>query len=396
MAIKGRQSEEGKVTEARFLKLFVEGLLASTMSLSLVMQPVVSLAQNVTADPNAAVNNRPIINAAPNGVPFVDIVTPNGNGLSHNKYHDFNVDKPGLILNNLNGEIGMSQLGGVMPGNPNLRRSGSANVILNEVTSGKRSALNGPTEVFGHRADVVIANPNGITCDGCGFINTPRATLTTGVPQIGLDGSLSGFDVRGGDVTFGKKGANLASGSGSVDIFDVVSRSVKLDGPVAGHDVAITAGAGSYEYAKREMRELYDIAGKPEYAIDGSALGALQGDRIKVVATEKGVGVRMRNDMAANAGQLTLSADGRLSLNNVSGRDGVKMSSRNKTVAVKKVTSKKNIDVKANEGITLETVGADGDLMADSGLGLLSIEGDAIAGGALGFKSGDRIKGGQT
>ena len=342
-------------------------LYASVMSISLLMQPILVQAQGVTADPNAGANNTPTIGAAPNGVPLVDIATPNGAGLSHNKYHDFNVANPGLILNNHNGEVGTSQLGGVVPGNPNLRQSGSASVILNEVTSGNRTALEGPTEVFGRKADVIIANPNGITCNGCGFINTPRATLTTGIPQIGLDGSLAGFDVRGGDVTIGERGANLASGKGSVDIFDIVSRTVHLDGAVAGHDIGITAGAGKFDYASREMKELYDIAGKPEYAIDGSALGALQGDRIKLIATEKGVGVRMRNDMAANAGQLTLSADGKISINNASGRDGVKVASRSKTVTAKKITSKKNVDIKANEGITIETIGADGDLMVDSG-----------------------------
>ncbi|CAM1654156.1 Filamentous haemagglutinin FhaB/tRNA nuclease CdiA-like [Bartonella choladocola] len=370
--------------------------LAGVMSISLLMQPILVQAQGVTADPNAGANNTPTIGAAPNGVPLVDIATPNGAGLSHNKYHDFNVANPGLILNNHNGEVGTSQLGGVVPGNPNLRQSGSASVILNEVTSGNRTALEGPTEVFGRKADVIIANPNGITCNGCGFINTPRATLTTGIPQIGLDGSLAGFDVRGGDVTIGERGANLASGKGSVDIFDIVSRTVHLDGAVAGHDIGITAGTGKFDYASREMKELYDIAGKPEYAIDGSALGALQGDRIKLIATEKGVGVRMRNDMAANAGQLTLSADGKISINNASGRDGVKVASRSKTVTAKKITSKKNVEIKANEGITIETIGADGDLMVDSGAGLLSVEGDAIAGGKLGFKSGDTIKAGQV
>ena len=384
------------MTTLCYMGRYSRSLLVSAASLSLSFQPILVYAGGLTVDPNAGANNRPNINAAPNGVPSIDIATPNGSGLSHNKYHEFNVDNPGLILNNLNGEVGTSQLGGVMPGNPNLRQSGSASVILNEVTSGNRSALNGPAEVFGRKADVIIANPNGVTCNGCGFINTPRATLTTGIPQIGLDGSLAGFDVRGGDVTIGEKGANLASGKGSVDIFDIVSRSVHLDGAVAGHDVGITAGTGKFDYASREMKELYDIAGKPEYAIDGSALGALQGDRIKVIATEKGVGVRMRNDMAANVGQLTLSADGKISLNNASGREGVNVASHSKTVAAKKITSKKNVEIKANDGITLETIGADGDLMVDSGAGLLSIEGDAIVSGKLGFKSGDLIKANQV
>lgn len=103
-----------------------------------------------------------------------------------------------------------------MPGNPHLRFSGSAKIILNEVTSGRRSALNGPGEVFGKQADVIIANPNGISCDGCGFINTPHATLTTGVPEIDVSGFLKGFVVKGGEITFGARGANFFQAKGGL------------------------------------------------------------------------------------------------------------------------------------------------------------------------------------
>ncbi|MGO7631849.1 hypothetical protein ACC692_37935, partial [Rhizobium ruizarguesonis] len=61
-------------------------------------------------------------------------------GLSHKKYDNFNVGTPGLILNNYKGEVGTSNLGGLTPGNPNLNTSGPASVIINEITSGNRSA----------------------------------------------------------------------------------------------------------------------------------------------------------------------------------------------------------------------------------------------------------------
>lgn len=272
-------------------------------------------------------------------MPLIDIVTPNSKGLSHNKYDSFNVGTPGLILNNFKGEVGTSNLGGVTPGNANLNTSGPASVILNEVVSGNRSALNGAIEVFGGKADVVIANPNGITCDGCGFINTPHATLTTGVPDIGADGTLKGFTVNGGDVTIGPNGGNFAAGPGAVDLFDIVSRTVHVNGPVYGKDLRVTAGRNQFDYAAGNATPLAATSGTPEYAIDGSALGAMQADRIKVVVTEKGAGVRMRGDMAANAGELSLSADGKISLGNVSGQQGVSISSKAKVTAAK-VTSK--------------------------------------------------------
>ncbi|WP_261333333.1 hemagglutinin repeat-containing protein [Rhizobium leguminosarum] len=349
--------------------------LALLLSALLVFHPMLANAQSVSASTTAPAANQPGVGAAPNGVPLIDIVTPNSKGLSHNKYDNFNVGTPGLILNNYKGEIGNSNLGGVTPGNANLNTSGPASVILNEVVSGNRSALNGAIEVFGGRADVVIANPNGITCDGCGFINTPHATLTTGVPDIGADGALKGFTVNGGDITFGSKGANLAAGAGSVDLFDVVSRAVKIDGPIYGNDIRVTAGRNKFDYATGDATALSATSGTPQYAIDGSALGAMQAGRIKMVVTENGAGVRMSGNLAANTNELSLSADGKISLGNVSGQQGVSISSKAK-VTTAKVTSKAKVAVQADQGITLDTVAADGDIVLSSGSGLLSVGGE--------------------
>jgi filamentous hemagglutinin len=376
---------------ARILKqsfaLMLSGLL--------VFQPVLANAQSVSAAGSAPATNQPGVGTAPNGVPLIDIVTPNGAGLSHNKYDNFNVGTPGLILNNFNGQVGTSNLGGVTPGNPNLKNSGPASVILNEVTSGNRSALNGPTEVFGGRADVIIANPNGITCAGCGFINTPRATLTTGVPNIGADGSLTGFAVNGGDVTFEGAGGNFAAAPGAVDLFDVVSRNIHVNAPIYGKIVRLTGGASQYNYATGEATALTATSGTPEYAIDGTALGAMQADRIKVVVTEKGAGVRMSGDMAANAGELSLSADGKISIGNASARDGVTITSKQKVTAAK-VTSRQKVAVRADQGITLQSVAADSDIVLASGTGLLSVSGDVNSGTTVLMSSGGGIAAGSV
>ncbi|WFU13041.1 hemagglutinin repeat-containing protein (plasmid) [Rhizobium sp. CB3090] len=366
--------------------------LAVTLSALLFLQPMIANAQSISASTTAPVANQPSVGAAPNGVPLVDIVTPNAAGLSHNKYDNFNVGTQGAILNNFKGEQGTSNLGGVTPGNPNLNASNPASVILNEVTSGNRSALNGPTEVFGTKADVIVANPNGITCNGCGFINTPHATLTTGVPTIGADGSLTGFTVNGGDVTFEGAGGNFAASPGAVDLFDVVSRSIHVNGPVYGKTLRLTAGANKYDYATGEATALTSVSGTPEYAIDGTALGAMQADRIKIVVTEKGAGVNMSGDMAANAGDLTLSADGKISIGNVSGSQGVSITSKSKVTAAK-VTSKAKLAIQADSGITLQSVAADDDIALSSGAGLLSVTGDVNSAANLVMTSAGGISG---
>ncbi|NKK97341.1 filamentous hemagglutinin N-terminal domain-containing protein [Rhizobium leguminosarum bv. viciae] len=374
---------------------FAHRSLAFVLSALLVFQPMLANAQSVSASTAAPAANQPGVGTAPNGVPLIDIVTPNSKGLSHNKYDNFNVGTPGLILNNYKGEIGNSNLGGVTAGNANLNTSGPASVILNEVISSNRSALNGAIEVFGGRADVVIANPNGITCDGCGFINTPHATLTTGVPDIGADGALKGFTVNGGDVTFGSKGANLAAGAGSVDLFDVVSRAVKIDGPIYGNDIRVTAGRNKFDYATGDATALSATSGTPQYAIDGSALGAMQAGRIKMVVTENGAGVRMSGNLAANTNELSLSADGKISLGNVSGEQGVSISSRAKVTAAK-VTSKAKVAVQADQGITLDTVAADGDIVLSSGSGLLSVGGEVNSAANVMMSSSNGITAGSV
>ncbi|QEE08870.1 filamentous hemagglutinin N-terminal domain-containing protein [Bartonella kosoyi] len=386
-----KREERAKLLSVLISSTMLKKVLFGGLGFSCLLVPS-GLQAQIAVDANANAAHRPDIVAAPNGVPSIDIVTPNSSGLSHNKYNDFNIGNGGVIWNNHAQEVGQSQLGGIMPGNPHLRVTGSAKVILNEVTSSKRSALHGPGEVFGRPADVIIANPNGISCDGCGFINTPHATLTTGVAEIDASGFLKGFVVRGGDITFGTKGANFFSGKGAVDIVDIVSRTVHFEGPVAGKDIGVVAGTGRYDYASREMKELTDITGKPEYAIDGSALGALQADQIKLVATEKGVGVRMRHDMAANAGQLHLSADGKISLQNAFGHGGVSLKSKSQSILAKHITSKKHIDIAAKKDVTLETVGADGHFTAEAQEGFLTIAGQATSGGNMKLSSREAIK----
>ena len=80
----------------------------------------------------------------------------------------FDVAEKGAVLNNAR-KAAQTQMAGWVQGNPNLAR-GEAKVILNEVNSANPSRLKGYVEVAGKKADVVIANPSGIQCDGCGVI----------------------------------------------------------------------------------------------------------------------------------------------------------------------------------------------------------------------------------
>ncbi|MDF0731842.1 filamentous hemagglutinin N-terminal domain-containing protein, partial [Pseudomonas entomophila] len=173
---------------------------------------------------------------AGNGVPIVNIAAPNGSGLSHNQFSDYNVGQQGLILNNATDRTQATQLGGIILGNPNLQGA-AASTILNEVNGTNPSQLRGYTEVAGQAARVIVANPHGITCNGCGFINTPQVTLSTGKPVID-NGQLSRFQVDQGSVAIEGAGLN----AGNVDRFEIITRSAKVNAELQARNLTIIAG----------------------------------------------------------------------------------------------------------------------------------------------------------
>ncbi|EKT4211710.1 contact-dependent inhibition effector tRNA nuclease, partial [Escherichia coli] len=247
---------------------------------------------------------------AANGVPVVNIATPNGAGISHNRFTDYNVGKEGLILNNATGKLNPTQLGGLIQNNPNLKTGGEAKGIINEVTGGNRSLLQGYTEVAGKAANVMVANPYGITCDGCGFINTPHATLTTGRPVMNADGSLQALEVTEGSIII--NGAGL-DGTRS-DAVSIIARATEVNAALHAKDLTVTAGANRVT-ADGRVRALKGEGDVPKVAVDTGALGGMYARRIHLTSTESGVGVNLGN-LYARDGDITLDASGRLTVNN--------------------------------------------------------------------------------
>lgn len=283
-------------------------LLAHVLINALFWQPVIVLADGITIDGRAGGNTA--MDRAGNGVPVVDIATPNGRGLSHNTFSDYNVGKEGVILNNATDKLQSTTLGGMIVGNPNLKGQ-AAQLIVNEVNGGRASQLKGYTEVAGQAARVVVANPYGITCNGCGFINSPRVTLSTGKPMI-EDGALDRFAVDQGQVTI----EGLGLDASEVDQFDIVTRAAKLNGELHARQLNIVTGRNDVDAASlaATVRKSSDDA--PALSIDASALGAMYAGSIHLVGTEAGVGVRLAGDMAATAGDITIDTQGHLALNN--------------------------------------------------------------------------------
>ncbi|MEO8631267.1 MAG: filamentous hemagglutinin N-terminal domain-containing protein, partial [Betaproteobacteria bacterium] len=230
----------------------------------------------IVVDPAAPNAQKPTVLTTPNGVPQVNIQTPSAAGVSRNTYTQFDVQSPGVILNNARTNA-PTQLGGWIQGNPWLA-TGSARVILNEVNSNNPSYLRGYIEVGGDRAQVIIANPAGITCDGCGYINANRATLTTGTPIMN-GGSLDGYLVQRGAITI--QGAGMDASQ--VDFTDVIARAVQVNAGIWANDLKIAAGANRVSADHTQITAIAGIGAPGAVAIDVAQLGGMYAGKIRLI-----------------------------------------------------------------------------------------------------------------
>ena len=227
--------------------------VSSILLISFVLSPYGVLAAEPVADGAAPTNQRPLVTTV-GTVPVVNIVPPGSNGISHNKYERFDVPIQGAVLNNSPAAV-TSTLAGAITGNPNLT-AGAARVILNEVTSNQPSSLLGQLEVAGPAARVVIANPNGITCDGCGFINTPHVQLAAARPFFEADKLR--FELGNGRLDVGPLGLKALATR-----LDLIAGSIATTGPVESRD-AVNMIAGGEASVDEDLNTHRNASGSTE------------------------------------------------------------------------------------------------------------------------------------
>ena len=272
----------------------------------------------IRADKSAPGNQQPTVLQTGNGLPQVNIQTPSAGGVSRNQYSQFDVAEKGAVLNNAR-KAAQTQMAGWVQGNPNLAR-GEAKVILNEVNSANPSRLKGYVEVAGKKADVVIANPSGIQCDGCGVINAGRTTLTTGKADV-ENGELKGYRVKGGKVTVGQKGMDNSQS----DYTDIIAEKAEINGGVwSKKGIKVTTGKNNVDRTNDSVvyvgdkntdntDRTSDTQGENQsYSVDVSQLGGMYAEKIHLVDNGQGLGVRNAGHIGASAGDVKIDSQGRI------------------------------------------------------------------------------------
>ena len=279
-----------------------------SIAAALMLQPILALGNGIA--PVAGTGGAAIVGEQ-NGVPVIAIVAPNGHGLSHNQFSDYNVPVQGLVLNNALAP-GTSQLAGQLAANPQLNGQ-AASTILNEVVGQLPSNVLGTQEIFGQAADYVLANPNGIHVQGVGFINTPRAVFLVGTPEI-QDGRLTGLNTFDAPGDLRITGAGLSTAAAVDLIAPRIDSHGQLDvGP------ALNAIAGRNRVAADSLAvvETRQAPGEAP-GIDLNALGAMRAGRIRLVSTREGAGIRLAGPQVKGSAGITVDSAGDL----IIGRDG--------------------------------------------------------------------------
>ena len=257
-------------------------------------------AANLVVDPNSNHNTK--LDVAPNGVPVVNISTPNDKGISINEFSEYNIDERGQVLNNAD-NYGRSHLAGIISANPNLAPNQAANLIILQVNGSNRSQIEGYLEALSRqKVDVILSNENGLYINNGGTINIKNFTATTGRVNL-KDGDFVGIDVEKGNIVIGPKGMD----GSNANYVELIAKTLELRGNIVTNDLKVVAGSN------KEVPE-------GTVAIDGRELGGMYAGVIKIISTDKGAGVNSDAFIVSKNSKLEITADGKIKVNKVQGK----------------------------------------------------------------------------
>ncbi|SEM57797.1 filamentous hemagglutinin N-terminal domain-containing protein [Halomonas caseinilytica] len=252
-----------------------------------------ALAAGITINPAQSGTS---VSLTESGTTLVDIVAPDANGISHNTYTDFNVGPNGVVLNNSTVRT-QTELAGAIAGNANLGGH-AASVILNEVVGANASQLGGALELAGADAKVILANPNGIACNGCQFRHIDQLDLVAGAPDT-FNGELKGYRIDDGKITVA--GGERLDAS-ATDELNLMANAILVEGGIEGNNVNLVANRGHLR-PDGTIRSSDSSGYFPKVAISVEELGGVRASNIRLVSGNYGgVGVNIAGYVDSNSG----------------------------------------------------------------------------------------------
>ena len=292
--------------KSKILRKLTAALLLNVFSFNI-------LADGLQVDPNSRYNTS--LDRAQNGVPVVNISTPNGRGVSINEFLEYNVGREGQVLNNAD-NIGRSHLAGIINANPNLGPNQAANLILLQVNGANRSQIEGYIEALSRqKVNVILSNENGIYLNGAGTINIKNFIPTTGKVKL-KDGDVIGIDVEKGRVIIGAGGFDATN----TDYVNVIAKAMELQGNLVGNKVDVTLGENSVDSSGTVTSK----NGINSVAIDASNLGSMYAGQVRIVSTDRGAGVNSNGLIYSRDAKLEITADGKINVAKIKG-DGIEI-----------------------------------------------------------------------
>lgn len=313
-----------------------------TMGLMIVdplVVPFAYAANPIEVDTNAPHERQATVGQAGNGITLVNVAGPSAGGVSRNDYTNFNVPQNGVILNN-SYQMANTKLGGYVPGNPNMMR-GSANVIVNEVTSHNPTEMNGFIEVAGRKASVVVANPNGITVDGGGFINTDRAVLTTGKTEYDSKGNLNSYRVEQGRISINGNGLNAKDANS----LQILTEATNVNAGVWANTIETRTGKNRVDANTLDTQKIGDSS---NVGLDVSAIGGMYANSITMKGTNTGLGVNIKGVVSSTQAS-SITSDGKIIV------DGGVTSNGNTTLAGQSIAIHNNGVVQGDVSTTVNS-----------------------------------------
>ena len=311
-----------------------------TMGLMIVdplVVPFAYAANPIEVDTNAPHERQATVGQAGNGITLVNVAGPSTGGVSRNDYTNFNVPQNGVILNN-SYQMSNTKLGGYVPGNANMMRV-SANVIVNEVTSHNPTEMKGFIEVAGRKASVVVANPNGITVDGGGFINTDRAVLTTGKTEYDSKGNLNSYRVEQGRISINGNGLNAKD----ANALQILTEATNVNAGVWANTIETRTGKNTIDAKTLDTQKIGDSS---NVGLDVSAIGGMYANSITMKGTNTGLGVNVKGVVSSTQAS-SITSEGKIIV------DGGVTSNGNTTLAGQSIKINNNGVVQGDVSTTV-------------------------------------------